>query len=212
MLPNCPTRAGVEDADTFVRPIYAGSIGHGTVRRPDQSDYGALQRSPLRRPPARAVPHRSKRCRRRRLSVTRFVNQNQPQSERPELTAARSSPRWSRYGPGRGSLLEEIADQLGAAVGGRAAVDHFTNDYQRSVRPARSSRPNLSPRVFPAPSSIWLDEAIARLSSPSTRTKRHRFFSVDRRLRHRRRFIIQGTTLMSAERERTSPIRLRVQP
>lgn len=58
---------GVENADTFVRPIYAGSL-LATVQcsAPIKAMTVRVYRL-SRRPPARAVPHRSKRCRRRCL-------------------------------------------------------------------------------------------------------------------------------------------------
>jgi electron transfer flavoprotein alpha subunit len=125
----------VESADTFVRPIYAGNV-LATVRSADRikvltvrttafaaapGEGGAAVIEPLA--PAAAV------------SGSRFVSQQLTRSERPELTSAQ---RVISGGRGMGSsenfaLLDDIADQLGAAVGAsRAAVDagFAPNDYQ----------------------------------------------------------------------------------
>ncbi|HRX70230.1 MAG: electron transfer flavoprotein subunit alpha/FixB family protein [Gammaproteobacteria bacterium] len=126
---------GVENADTFVRPIYAGSMlatvrcsapvkvitVRSTAFAAAASEGGA---APIEMVPA-APP----------LGVTRFVGQELTTSERPELTAAQVVIAGGR-GMGSGEdfkLLEGIADQLGAAVGAsRAAVDagFAPNDYQ----------------------------------------------------------------------------------
>ncbi|MCB1823270.1 MAG: FAD-binding protein [Candidatus Competibacteraceae bacterium] len=126
---------GVENADTFVRPIYAGSMlatvrcsapvtvitVRGTAFAAAASEGGA---APIETVPA-APP----------LGVTRFVGQELTTSERPELTAARIVVSGGRgMGSGEGfKLLEDIADKIGAAVGAsRAAVDagFVPNDYQ----------------------------------------------------------------------------------
>ncbi|MDG4562850.1 MAG: FAD-binding protein [Candidatus Competibacter sp.] len=126
---------GVENADTFVRPIYAGSMlatvrcnapikvitVRGTAFAAAASEGGA---APIETVPA-AAP----------LGAARFISQELTKSERPELTAARIVVSGGRgMGSGEGfKLLEEIADQLGAAVGAsRAAVDagFVPNDYQ----------------------------------------------------------------------------------
>jgi electron transfer flavoprotein alpha subunit len=123
-------------ADTFVRPIYAGNalaqvstqdrIKVLSIRTTafsaateDQQAHANIQ------PISEALPN----------SWSRFENQSLTQSTRPELTSARVI-----VSGGRGlksaenfQLLEELADQLGAAVGAsRAAVDagFAPNDYQ----------------------------------------------------------------------------------
>src|SRR6202020_1975320 len=67
---------------------------------------------------------------------SRYVDAELSQSERPELTAARviiSGGRGMQSGENFTTLIEPIADKLGAAVGAsRAAVDagFVPNDYQ----------------------------------------------------------------------------------
>ena len=127
--------SGVEDADTFVRPFYAGNA-LATVRSSDPikvitvraasfdpvaSEGGSATIEPA---PVVTLPTHS-----------RFVSAELSKSERPELTAARVV-----VSGGRGmqnsenfKLLDPIADLLGAAVGAsRAAVDagFVPNDYQ----------------------------------------------------------------------------------
>ena len=127
--------ADVVDADTFVRPIYAGNalatvkssdkIKVITVRAasfdpvPPEGGSGAVENAP-----AVDLPSSSK-----------FVSAELSKSERPELTAARvviSGGRGMQNGENF-KLIEPIADKLGAAVGAsRAAVDagFVPNDYQ----------------------------------------------------------------------------------
>jgi electron transfer flavoprotein alpha subunit len=127
--------AAVVDADTFVRPIYAGNalatvksadaIKVMTVRAasfdPVAADGGTAA---IEAAPAVAATDSS-----------RFVSAELSKSERPELTAARvviSGGRGMQSGENF-KLLEPIADKLGAAVGAsRAAVDagFVPNDYQ----------------------------------------------------------------------------------
>ena len=127
--------AGVEDADTFIRPIYAGNalvtvkssdpIKVITVRAasfdPVPGEGGSASIEPA---PTVALPGHS-----------RFVSAELSKSERPELTAARivvSGGRGMQNGENF-KLLDPLADRLGAAVGAsRAAVDagFVPNDYQ----------------------------------------------------------------------------------
>jgi electron transfer flavoprotein alpha subunit len=125
----------VEDADTFVRPIYAGNA-LATVRSSDARKVITVRASAFDPAPAEggaaeivslaAVDD---------PGLSRFVSQELSRSERPELTAARVVVSGGR-GMGSGEnfgLLGPIADQLGAAVGAsRAAVDSgfVPNDYQ----------------------------------------------------------------------------------
>jgi electron transfer flavoprotein alpha subunit len=125
----------IDDADTFVRPIYAGNA-LATVRSKDSltiatvratafgraaSDGGNAAIEPLA---AAADPGRS-----------RFVGAALTQSARPELTAARiviSGGRGLQSGENF-KLIEAVADRLNAAVGAsRAAVDagFVPNDRQ----------------------------------------------------------------------------------
>jgi electron transfer flavoprotein alpha subunit len=127
--------AEVVDADTFIRPIYAGN-GMATVKSADgkkvitvraasfdpvAAEGGSASIEPVSLP---ELP-----------SVSRFVSAELSKSERPELTAARvviSGGRGMQNGENF-KLIEPIADKLGAAVGAsRAAVDagFVPNDYQ----------------------------------------------------------------------------------
>src|SRR5580693_3987014 len=118
--------AEVIDADTFVRPIYAGN-GMATVKSADSkkvitvraasfdpvaADGGSAPTEPVS---VGDMP-----------TMSRFISAELSKSERPELTAARvviSGGRGMQNGHNF-SLLEPIADKLGAAVGAsRAAVD-----------------------------------------------------------------------------------------
>ena len=127
--------AGVVDAETFVRPIYAGNA-LATVRSADATKVVTVRAASFD-PVAMsggAAPVEN-------VAVTasgagsRFVGAELSRSERPELTAARvviSGGRGMQAGENF-RLLEPIADRLGAAVGAsRAAVDagFVPNDYQ----------------------------------------------------------------------------------
>lgn len=125
----------VVDADTFVRPIYAGNalakvksadaIKMLTVRttafEPADGESGTAEFASIDDAGASAW--------------VQFIEQSLSPSERPELTSARvvvSGGRGMQSGENF-PLLEKLADQLGGAVGAsRAAVDagFVTNDYQ----------------------------------------------------------------------------------
>ncbi len=126
---------GVEDADRFVRPIYAGNA-LATVQSSDAikvvtvritgfdaapADGGAATIEPVEGPGDQGK--------------SRFIRDALSRSERPELTSAKvviSGGRGMQNGENF-KLLEAIADKLGAAVGAsRAAVDagFVPNDYQ----------------------------------------------------------------------------------
>jgi electron transfer flavoprotein alpha subunit len=127
--------AGVVDADTFIRPIYAGNA-LATVKSADAKKVITVRaasfdpvpadsgNAPIEAAPAVEAP-----------AISRFVSAELSKSERPELTAARvviSGGRGMQAGDNF-KLLEPIADKLGAAVGAsRAAVDagFVPNDYQ----------------------------------------------------------------------------------
>jgi electron transfer flavoprotein alpha subunit len=127
--------ADVIDADTFIRPIYAGN-GMATVKSSDSKKIITVRAASFDPVAAEggsatieavAVPDLP--------SMSRFISAELSKSERPELTAARvviSGGRGMQNGDNF-SLLEPIADKLGAAVGAsRAAVDagFVPNDYQ----------------------------------------------------------------------------------
>ncbi len=127
--------AGIVDADTFVRPIYAGNA-LATVVSSDSKKVMTIRAAsfdpvaveggsaPIEPVSTSDAP-----------ATSRFVWAELSKSERPELTAARivvSGGRGMQNGENF-KLLNPIADALGAAVGAsRAAVDagYVPNDYQ----------------------------------------------------------------------------------
>ena len=125
---------GVESADTFQRPIYAGNA-IATVQSSD-----ALKLITVRGTAFKAVeldgnaPIESVSAD-VASDLSGFVGRELSKSERPELTAARvivSGGRGMQSGDNF-PMLEALADKLGAAVGAsRAAVDagFVPNDYQ----------------------------------------------------------------------------------
>jgi electron transfer flavoprotein alpha subunit len=126
---------GIEQPDTFVRPIYAGNA-LATVQSKDKIKVITVRGTAF--PPAAAggsaaVEPVSEAA--TAAGQSKFVRQELSKSERPELTAARIVISGGR-GMGSGEnfkLLETLADRLGAAVGAsRAAVDagFVPNDYQ----------------------------------------------------------------------------------
>ena len=127
--------AGVVDADTFVRPIYAGNA-LATVKSSDATKVITVRAASFDpvapeggAAPIEAAPSVAP------TDASRFVSAELTKSERPELTAARiviSGGRGMQSGDNF-KLLDPIADKLGAAVGAsRAAVDSgfVPNDYQ----------------------------------------------------------------------------------
>jgi len=127
--------SGVESADTFIRPIYAGNA-LATVQSQD----------PIKVITVRATAFDAAQATGGSAAVEQvaagddaglssFVGQELTKSERPELTSARvviSGGRGLQSGENF-KLIEEVADKLGAAVGAsRAAVDagFVPNDYQ----------------------------------------------------------------------------------
>ena len=125
----------IVDADTFVRPIYAGNA-FATVKSSDAIkcltirstafDPAVATGGSAAVEPVAATGHDAR---------TVFVSQELTKSARPELTAARVVVSGGR---GMGSaenfkIIDALADKLGAAVGAsRAAVDagYAPNDYQ----------------------------------------------------------------------------------
>lgn len=125
----------VVDADTFVRPIYAGNV-LATVQSADAVKVITVRGTGF---PAAATSGGSAAIERldsaTDAGVSEFKSAELTKSERPELTSARIIVSGGR-GMGSGEnfgILETLADQLGAAVGAsRAAVDagFVPNDYQ----------------------------------------------------------------------------------
>jgi electron transfer flavoprotein alpha subunit len=125
----------IKDADTFVRPIYAGNA-IATVKSNDAIKLVSVRMTAFEDAPAEggsasvepvaAVDD---------PGISSFVGQDLTVSERPELTSARvvvSGGRGMQSGDNF-KLLEAIADHLNAAIGAsRAAVDagYVPNDYQ----------------------------------------------------------------------------------
>ncbi len=127
--------SGVVDADTFIRPIYAGNA-MATVQSSDAKKVITVRAASFDPVAAEggsatieavSTPDAP--------STSRYVSSELSKSERPELTAARvviSGGRGMQNGENF-KLLLPIADQLGAAIGAsRAAVDagYVPNDYQ----------------------------------------------------------------------------------
>ena len=128
---------GVESADTFVRPIYAGNA-IATVRTSDAKKVVTVRATAFEAvagsggsAPIEEVGSDGAGA----DGLSRFVGQELTRSERPELTSARiviSGGRGMQSGDNF-HLLEAVADRIGAAVGAsRAAVDagFVPNDYQ----------------------------------------------------------------------------------
>src|SRR6202140_4394905 len=125
----------VEDADTFVRPIYAGNA-FATVQSKDAKKVITVRTTgfdPVAtgggKAPVESVAAPAD------TGLTQVLGQELTKSDRPELTSARVV-----ISGGRGmqnsenfKMLEALADKLNAAIGAsRAAVDagYVPNDYQ----------------------------------------------------------------------------------
>ncbi len=126
----------VVDADTFVRPIYAGNA-LATVKSSDATKVITVRSTGFDAAPAdggnaaiEAVAAAAD------LGQSKLVGREIAKSERPELTAAKiivSGGRGMGSGENYHATLEPLADKLGAALGAsRAAVDagFVPNDYQ----------------------------------------------------------------------------------
>lgn len=127
--------SGVIDADTFVRPIYAGNA-IATVKSSDAKKLITVRGTNFDPAPAEggsaAIDTISAKG---DSGLSSFVGQELSKSDRPELTAARVVVSGGRaLGSGENfALLEKLADKLNAAIGAsRAAVDagYVPNDYQ----------------------------------------------------------------------------------
>jgi electron transfer flavoprotein alpha subunit len=128
--------SGVVDADTFVRPIYAGNA-LATVKSADAKKVITVRASsfdPVAAEGGSAAIEKIAAAASDGKSA--YMGEELSKSERPELTAARviiSGGRGMQNGENFTKLIEPIADKLGAAVGAsRAAVDagFVPNDYQ----------------------------------------------------------------------------------
>ena len=128
--------SGVESADTFARPIYAGNA-LATVKSED-----AIRVITVRTTAFDAVSSTGGSASVEQVSappdsgLSSFVSREVSKSERPELTAAKiivSGGRGMGSGENFTKVLEPLADKLGAAMGAsRAAVDagFVPNDWQ----------------------------------------------------------------------------------
>jgi electron transfer flavoprotein alpha subunit len=126
----------VIDADTFVRPIYAGNA-LATVKSADTKKVITVRASSFD-----PVPTEGGSAAIEKVSgpadaqKSKYVSSELSKSERPELTAAKiivSGGRGMQNGENFAKLIDPVADKLGAAVGAsRAAVDagFVPNDYQ----------------------------------------------------------------------------------
>ena len=127
---------GVEDSNTFTRPIYAGNA-IATVRSSDTkkviSVRGTTFENAAREGGNASIEQADAGS---DVGVSTFVGLEASESERPELTSARVIVSGGRaFGSAEQfhGLLDPLADKLGAAVGAsRAAVDagYAPNDYQ----------------------------------------------------------------------------------
>lgn len=126
---------GVESADTFVRPIYAGNA-MATVQNSDSTKVITVRTTAFdavadgNNAPVEALAALADN------GLTQLQGRELTKSERPELGAAKiivSGGRGLGSGENYHKLLEPLADKLGAALGAsRAAVDagFVPNDYQ----------------------------------------------------------------------------------
>ncbi|HEX6742376.1 MAG TPA: FAD-binding protein [Sphingomicrobium sp.] len=127
---------GIEDSNTFVRPIYAGNA-IATVRSNDSKKVitvrGTAFEKAAREGGSAAVESVDVGS---DAGSSSFVGLEASESERPELTSAKvivSGGRAFGSSDQFHALLDPLADKLGAAVGAsRAAVDagYAPNDYQ----------------------------------------------------------------------------------
>jgi electron transfer flavoprotein alpha subunit len=127
---------GVEDASTFVRPIYAGNA-IATVKSNDAKKVitvrGTAFEKAAREGGSAAIEQVDAGA---GAGTSSFVGLEASESERPELTSAKvivSGGRAFGSSDQFHALLDPLADKLGAGVGAsRAAVDagYAPNDYQ----------------------------------------------------------------------------------
>ena len=129
---------GIEAADTFIRPIYAGNA-MATVKSKDAIQVITVRATAFEAASINNAGGNSADIEETDVGdaspLSSFVGHELTKSERPELTSAKviiSGGRGMQSGDNF-KLLEDIADKLGAAVGAsRAAVDagFVPNNYQ----------------------------------------------------------------------------------
>jgi electron transfer flavoprotein alpha subunit len=127
---------GVEDSSTFVRPIYAGNA-IATVKSKDAKKVITVRGTGFEKASSEGGSASVEKVDAGQGSGgSQFVSLEASESERPELTSAKvivSGGRAFGSSDQFHSLLDPLADKLGAAVGAsRAAVDagYAPNDYQ----------------------------------------------------------------------------------
>jgi electron transfer flavoprotein alpha subunit len=126
----------VEGADTFTRPIYAGNA-IATVQSKDSKKVITVRGTGFEKASREGGSAATEQVDTGNdAGISSFVGLEASESERPELTSARVIVSGGRaFGSSEQfhSLLDPLADKLGAAVGAsRAAVDagYAPNDYQ----------------------------------------------------------------------------------
>jgi electron transfer flavoprotein alpha subunit len=126
---------GVESADTFVRPIYAGNA-LATVKSADPVKVITVRTTAFDAVDSGNNAEIESIAATADTAQSQLQNRELTKSERPELGAAKiivSGGRGLGSGENYHQLLEPLADKLGAALGAsRAAVDagFVPNDYQ----------------------------------------------------------------------------------
>ena len=127
---------GIEDENTFVRPIYAGNA-IATVRSADSKKVLTVRGTAFEKAAREGGSGEVERVEGTGDSgLSSFVGAEIAASERPELTSAKiivSGGRALGSGDAFHQYIDPLADKLGAAVGAsRAAVDagYAPNDYQ----------------------------------------------------------------------------------
>jgi electron transfer flavoprotein alpha subunit len=126
---------GVESADTFIRPIYAGNA-LATVQSADKVKVITVRSTAFDAAISGGSAAVEAIAAATDTNQTTLTNRELTKSERPELGAAKiivSGGRGLGSGENYHKLLEPLADKLGAALGAsRAAVDagFVPNDYQ----------------------------------------------------------------------------------
>lgn len=126
---------GIESGDTFIRPIYAGNV-LATVQTSDRIKVITVRTTAFDPVPATGTATIESLPATSDTAKVKVVSRELSKSERPELTSARvvvSGGRGLGNGENFKSILEPLADKLGAALGAsRAAVDagFVPNDFQ----------------------------------------------------------------------------------
>jgi electron transfer flavoprotein alpha subunit len=125
----------VKAPDIFVRPIYAGNALE-TVQAADKTIVATIRTTAFSAADEGSSASVETIGAPEPLGLSKFESSAISESERPELTSARiviSGGRGMQSGENFKTLIEPIADRLGAAVGAsRAAVDsgYMPNDHQ----------------------------------------------------------------------------------